>query len=291
MSQRTLLAEEGFFEVNKQATIHGIDMRWSEQGEGFPVVLIHGIPTSSALWRHVVPLISDARVLAFEMVGYGTSIQDGRGRDISVARQADYVADWMNQLGIKRAVLGGHDLGGGVAQTVAVQHRNLCSGLFLTNSICYDSWPIPSVKALRATAFLSRHLPNAIAKQIVRTLMYRGHDSVALAHEALNVHWQPYGQNGGARALIRQIEQLDVQDTLAISDALATLDIPARLVWGAADQFQTVRYGERLARDLSAPLRLIEGGKHFTPEDHPEIIAQELNALVQDIRQSSAKTA
>lgn len=45
--------------------------------------------------------------------------------------------------------------------------------------------------------------------------------------------------------------------------------LPARVVWGAADQFQKLHYGERLARDLDAPLRRIDGGKHFTPEDHP----------------------
>ena len=55
--------------------------------------------------------------------------------------------------------------------------------------------------------------------------------------------------------------------------ALPRLGVPAWLCWGEADQFPKVAYGERLARDLSAPLPPFEGGKHFTPEDHPDIIA------------------
>lgn len=266
------------------AKVDGITMRWEEQGQGLPLVLIHGIPTSPALWRDVVPLIaSHARCLAFEMVGYGQSAAEGRGRDIAVGRQADYLAAWLRHLGIERAVLAGHDLGGGVAQIVAVRYPELCAGLFLTNSIAYDSWPIPSVKAMRAMAPLTRRLPNTAGKQVVRTLMLRGHDNPAKAREAVEKHWLPYTRDGGADTLVRQMESLNVKDTLDVADRLSHIHRPARVVWGAADQFQKIEYGERLARDLQVPLRRIEGGKHFTPEDHPDIVAQEINELLATI--------
>lgn len=114
-------------------------MRWEESGQGAPVVLIHGIPTCPALWRHVMPRIEGARCLAWEMVGYGASIPEGRERDISVASQAQYLASWLRHLGIEQAILAGHDLGGGVAQIAAVRNPGLCRGLFLTNAIGYDS--------------------------------------------------------------------------------------------------------------------------------------------------------
>ena len=98
------------------------------------------------------------RNLAWEMVGYGESIPEGRERDISVARQADYLLAWLMTLGIDRAVLAGHDLGGGVVQIAAVRQPAVCAGLFLTNAIGYDSWPIPSVKALRAMGALVERL-------------------------------------------------------------------------------------------------------------------------------------
>ncbi|MFN2563742.1 MAG: alpha/beta fold hydrolase [Gemmatimonadaceae bacterium] len=78
---------------------------------------------------------------------------------------------------------------------------------------------------------------------------------------------------------------LDVRDTLRIVPELPRLrGVPARIVWGAADQFQNVEYGERFARDFGAPLHRIESGKHFTPEDHPDVVADNLNALVRDAR-------
>jgi pimeloyl-ACP methyl ester carboxylesterase len=119
----------------QQATVRGVPMRWTEVGEGFPVVLVHGIPTSPALWRHVLPQVHGGRCLAFEMVGYGNSIPAGRDRDISVARQADYLLGWLEQLGVERAVLVGHDLGGGVAQIAAVHQPRRCAGLVLADAI------------------------------------------------------------------------------------------------------------------------------------------------------------
>lgn len=63
-------------------------------------------PTSPALWRYVMPLV-EARCMAWEMVGYGESIPQGAGRDISVGRQADYLLDWLDAVGIDRAALSG----------------------------------------------------------------------------------------------------------------------------------------------------------------------------------------
>lgn len=262
------------------ADVDGIPMRWIEQGQGTPVVLLHGIPTSPLLWRHVLPRLDGVRALAWEMVGYGGSISAGADRDISVAQQADYLRMWMSQLGVERAVLVGHDLGGGVAQILAVRQPALVAGLVFTNAITHDSWPIPSVKALRATADLTEHLPDVTMKAILATLFARGHDDRERAEEALETHWPFYERAGPAAALLRQIRALDVNDTLAVSDRLGMLDIPARIVWGADDQFEKLEYGHRLAQQLNAPLDAIDGGKHFVPEDHPDRIAAAVTDVV-----------
>jgi pimeloyl-ACP methyl ester carboxylesterase len=265
------------------AGVGGIWMSWVEQGEGIPVILLHGIPTSPDLWRHVIPHLAEVRVLAWEMVGYGASIPEGKGRDISVAQQAEYLAQWMQHMGIEKAILAGHDLGGGVAQILAVRHPQLCSGLFLTNAIGYDSWPIPSVIAMRKTGGLVRKLPDRAFKSLLLSLFVRGHDDVRKAKEAYHLHLGKYLERDGAAAMVRQVEALDVNDTLAVAERLLSLEVPARLAWGDADQFQKLAYAERFSRDLGAPLRRIGGGKHFTPEDHPDVIAEEIMALVRSV--------
>jgi len=158
--------------------IRGTPKRWLEQGEGLPVVLVHGLPTPPALWRHVAPRLSGTRVLAFEMTGYGESIPAGEGRDLSVGAQADRLNAWLEHLRIERAVLVGHDLGGGVVQIAAVRRPELCAGLLLTNAIGYDSWPIPSVRAMRAAAPLLSRLPAAALAPALGGLLLRGHDRV-----------------------------------------------------------------------------------------------------------------
>ncbi|HEX2028949.1 MAG TPA: alpha/beta hydrolase [Nitriliruptorales bacterium] len=264
----------------QHAVIDGVPIRWEAAGDGPPVVLLHGIPTGPDLWRHVTPRLQGVRVLAFEMVGYGQSIPAGEGRDISVAAQARYVGTWLDHLGIERAVLVGHDLGGGVAQIAAVHRPERCAGLVLTNSIAYDSWPIPSVKLLRATAPVAAHAPNAVLKAVLAVMFARGHDDLRLARESLEVHHRHYARRGGAAALARQVTALDVRDTLSVAERLTSLDMPAQIVWGVADQFQKPEYGERLARDLGARAVAIRDGKHYVPEDHPDIVARAIHDVV-----------
>ena len=268
---------------SRSVEVNGIHMRWEQQGEGRPVVYIHGIPTSPRLWRHVIPRVSGSRSMAWEMVGYGASTEEGEGRDISVAKQAEYHAAWMRAIGLDEgAVVVGHDLGGGVAQIPAVHNPELVRGLVLTNAICYDSWPIPSVKAMRAMGVAVERLPDVLLHYNVYVgLFLRGYDDLARAKESFEEHWPYYRGAGAGAALMRQIRSLNVQDTLAVADRIPSLNVPARLVWGAADRFQKIGYGYRLAYELGASMERIEGGKHFVPEDHPEPVAQAVNGLLE----------
>lgn len=266
----------------KTIEVDGIRMRWEETGGGQPVIFLHGIPTCPRLWRHVIPRLSQARCLAWEMVGYGSSRDEGKERDISVSRQADYLMAWMQAIDLEKAVLVGHDLGGGVAQFAAVRHKPNVAGLVLVNAICYDSWPIPEVKLMRMLGPLLERLPTGIFRQLFSQFIHMGHDRPTRARESLQEHWPHYAVNGGA-AFLRQLRSLNVEDTLAVSDDLPHLNLPARIVWGAADSFQKIGFGYRLAHELGAPLIRIEDGKHFVPEDHPEEVAQAVISLLSQI--------
>lgn len=265
----------------RSTEVDGINMSWEEEGEGKPIVYVHGIPTSPRLWRRVIPKVENARSMAWEMVGYGGSMEGGYDRDISVAHQADYLASWMQKLGIEDAVLVGHDLGGGVAQILAVRHPELVGGLVLTNAISYDSWPIPQVKLLRAAAPVVERLPDEVFRFIYKSFMLQGHGNRQQAQEAVSEHFPFYERAGGAAAFMRQVRSLDVRDTLAVADRLPGLDVPVRIVWGAADQFQKIGYGYRLAYEMDGELERVEDGKHFMPEDHPATVAAAVNELLE----------
>jgi pimeloyl-ACP methyl ester carboxylesterase len=264
----------------REAVVDGIRMRWQERGEGVPVVLIHGIPTSPRLWRHVLPRIGAGRCLAWEMVGYGRSISEGEGRDISVRRQAEYLLRWMRELGVDAAVLVGHDLGGGVAQIAAVHRPDACLGLVLVDSISHDSWPIAPVRAMRAAGEAVRRLPDVAMGPMFRALVRLGHDAPGLGDRSARAHWEPYAGRGAGEAFVRQADALRTADTLEVGGRLGEIRVPTRVVWGGRDPFQPVAYGERLARELDAPLVRIDGGRHFTPEDHPDVVAGAIGEVV-----------
>ncbi len=260
--------------------VGGIRMRWEEYGRGRPAVFVHGIPTGARLWRHVLPRLQGLRGLAWEMVGYGESIDQGRGRDISVARQTEYLAAWVRTLGLGPAIMVGHDVGGGVVQRLAVFHRDLVAGLVLTDEVCYDNWPVPEAKLLRRVSPVLARCPRVLLIPMLAVLMYRGHRTIGQAREAFAQHWPPYARSGGGAALRRQVCSLDVRDTLAIVDQLPQLRLPARVVWGADDPWLDIGYGYRLAYDLSARLERIEGGRHFVPEDEPGRVADTIHDLL-----------
>lgn len=270
-------------------TVDGITMRWEEDGVAgtdghVPVVFLHGIPTSPRVWRHVMPLVGGRR-LAWEMVGYGESIPDGSGRDLSLTRQAGYLMAWLRAVDAWPAVLVGHDLGGGVAQIVAVREFTACAGLVLVDSVSYDSWPILPVKALRAAGGLTRRLPASIFRRaVLAPLMALGHDDRERARESLGAHWQPYRRHGGAGAFLRQARALHPADTLAVAPHLGQVNVPARVLWGSADPFLRLPQGQRLARDLDAPLITLAGARHFVPEDRPEAVAAAVAEVAAEAR-------
>lgn len=235
------------------------------------------------VWREVIPLLGDYHALAWEMVGYGGSWTSGRGRDISVAAQAEYLLDWIEHLELKRITLVGHDLGGGVAQIAAVRRPELVEGLVLTNAVCYDSWPIPSVKLLRTLAPLLTRTPPKLFKGVFSSFLRRGHDDQAVAADSIATHWRFYDHESGPAAFVDQIRSLDPTDTLNVAPRLPQLDLPSAVVWGAADRFQKLHYGERLAEDLQARLDVIDGGKHFVPEDHPDAVAAAVRFVAQAV--------
>jgi pimeloyl-ACP methyl ester carboxylesterase len=133
---------------------------------------------------------------------------------------------------------------------------------------------------MRALSGPLRHLPEGALRLVIHSFIRRGHDDREVAEESFAIHVEPYRHHGAAQAFARQVQALDVQDTLAIGQRLRDWSLPTRVVWGAADQFQKIGYGQRFADDLQAPLAAIDGGKHFVPEDHPEAVVSAIRELL-----------
>lgn len=112
---------------------------------------------------------------------------------------------------------------GGVAQIAAVRAPERFSGLVLTNAVCYDSWPIPSVKMMQRLAPALALLPEVMMYPSFVQLLQRGHDDQQRARESIGVHWAPYVAHGAAPSMMRQMAALDARDTLDVSDRLSAI--------------------------------------------------------------------
>src|SRR5437899_85021 len=147
------------FAETSKAAVDGLDIAFRRAGAGQPVVLLHGIPTSSRLWDFVgAELAGDFDVIAPDFVGFGESDKP-LDRDVSVSAQADLLPGLLDALDIERAAIVGHDIGGAVAQIFAVRQAPRLARLGLVDSVCFDSWPIAPMIALKHSARLVTKLP------------------------------------------------------------------------------------------------------------------------------------
>jgi pimeloyl-ACP methyl ester carboxylesterase len=92
-------------------------------------------------------------------------------------------------------------------------------------------------------------------------------------------------KHGGVAAFVWQARHLHLRDTRNVIAALQRLELPMRIVWGAEDRFVPVRYGFRFARDLDATFEYIFNGRHFTPEDYPQLVVRAINVVVVRFRE------
>src|SRR5246127_4735295 len=115
--------------------LHGYRVAYRDEGpvHGEPLVLIHGMVASSLTWDAVIAhLPSTYRVIAPDLLGHGDS--DKPRGDYSLGAFAVWLRDFLDALGISRATLIGHSLGGGIAMQFAHQHRDYCRRLVLISS-------------------------------------------------------------------------------------------------------------------------------------------------------------
>lgn len=244
------------------------------------VVLIHGIPTYSYLWRKVAPTLATAGLgtIAVDLMGYGRSDKP-IGVDLGIAAQASMLAAALGLLTWQGGTIVGHDIGGGVAQLFAVNHPDLVRQLVLVDTIAYDSFPEPGIARLKEPAWDAIlgapdfDLKKGLTKGFTRGMV----NSERVTPELIAAYERPFQGVEGRLAYLRAARALRTEELASRMDAVERLKIPTLIVWGAEDLFQPRRYGERLADAMpNARLEVITGASHFLPEDAPEALAERI---------------
>ncbi|GAA2300166.1 haloalkane dehalogenase [Nonomuraea roseoviolacea subsp. roseoviolacea] len=284
------------------STIH-----YRESGTGTPLVFLHGNPTSSYLWRNVMPAVGAGRLLAPDLIGMGESGKP----DIAYtfADHARYLDAWFDALGLRDVVLVGHDWGGALAFDWAARHPDRVRGIAFTETIVkpmtWEEFPEDGRELFRAIktegvgeAMLLDH--NAFIEQGLP-----GSTATPMSEGDLDVYRKPYPTRESRLPLLRWARSMPLDgepaDVVARVEAYdrwlaASADVPKLMMTFAPGVGVMVR-DDMVAwcADTMAALEIERSDAvagHHTPEDQPALIAAAVSAWADrhDLRRPAVRS-
>ncbi|WP_344008618.1 alpha/beta fold hydrolase [Nocardioides lentus] len=272
---RTVVVTDG---RGKERTWHVLD-NGAEPVHG-TVLCVHGNPTWSYLWRHVLAGAPDGwRVVAPDQLGMGFSERAGADEaPWTLAERVDDLGRLTDALGVDGPVVTlGHDWGGAISLGWAVAHRDRVRGVVVGNTAVAQPPGDFGPPLIRLA-----HLPGVRPFGCVATPTFvratSALSSPALPKDVRDALALPYDTPARRRAVGDFVADIPFSPghpsyptVAAIAEGVRTLDVPALLLWGPRDPV----FGERYLRDLrerlpQAQVHRFEGASHLVTEDAPE---------------------
>jgi len=247
-------------------------------GSGRAVLLLHGYPTSSYLWRNVLPAIGavGARAVAPDLPGFGDSDPDLPG---TWERQVANVDRFRRALELDRVILVVHDWGGLIGLRWACDNPHAVGALVITDTGFFpDGGWHGMAQSLRTEgegeqllANLNRDLFGMALRQI----------SPKVPDDALDEFWKAYGSDDRRRNQLDLYRSGDFEKLEPYRGKLRALGVPAKIIWGAKDEFAPIGGAYRFKKELpDAELAVLDDAGHFLMEDDPERVAREIAEFV-----------
>lgn len=273
----------------KFKTVNGRKMAYIEEGTGDPIVFLHGNPTSSYLWRNVMPhLEGKGRLIAPDLIGMGDSEKLGNSGPNSYrfVEHRDYLDSLLEALDVtKNVTLVIHDWGSGLGFDWANRHRDAMKGIAymeaIVKSMQWDEWPEAARKifegfrspagegmVLEANVFVENVLPGSILRKIT--------------DEEMDVYRKPFLEKGeDRRPTLTWPREIPVggepQDVIEIVDSygkwLSESDLP-KLFINADPGAILIGKQREFARTWPNQTELTVKGNHFLQEDSPDEIGE-----------------
>jgi pimeloyl-ACP methyl ester carboxylesterase len=261
------------------------EVRWKVFGkdDGDPLVLLHGTPFSSYVWRHVgKALAASHRVHVWDMPGYGKS-EMVEGQDVSLAAQGEVFAELVKHWGLDDPLVVAHDFGGAVALRAHLLHGVRYRALALVDPVALAPWGTPFFELVGESSEVFERLPPTLHAALVREYVSSA-SSPGLHPSTLDALVAPWLGEQGQPAFYRQIAQADQRFTDEIQNRYGEIDIPVLVCWGRDDAWLPVSKAHVLAAAIrGARLRLIDGAGHLVQEDAPAELTAALLTFLSEI--------
>lgn len=258
----------------QQVAVEGIRIHYVEKGEGNPLVLVHGIPTSSYLWRGMIDELSaHGRVIALDLPGFGLSDPPPDG-DYTISRYARILASFLEALAVERATLVCHDLGGPIVLTYALRHPEKYERLVILDTFLHrDIPPLPLSMRIARIRPLGELFLWLGGEAIARAALEEGvFDKSTISQELVRRYYMPAGDPGKLNRSMLGTLRMDYQDDVAfIEQNLSSIEKPTLILWAEHDAYLPLRLGQRIHEDIrGSRMERIPDCGHFIPEDQPE---------------------
>lgn len=248
--------------------VHGVAVHYVERGSGFPVVLVPGWAASTFSYRLLIgPLAEQFRVIALDLPGFGFSERSPE-HDYSLTSLTATLRDLLRRLGVQRAVLVGHSMGGAVVERLAAEAPELVERLILIDAIsAADPRREPRLAQSRLVAFFLQGLFALRPALLRRALRRVVADPAFVATAELDGYLTPLRLPGTAAVMRRMIE--DVQRDQAVD--LGRIAAPTLVIQGEQDRLVPMRTAQQLAGAIpGSRLAIVPNAGHLVPEEQPE---------------------
>lgn len=274
--------------ATQNVLIKGYRIAYNVLGIGTPVVLLHGTPSSSLIWRDVVPHLIKAgyQLHLFDLLGYGLSERPWDPQvDTSITGQIVILEGLLTHWNLEKFHLIAHDIGGGIAQRFTIFNPSRILSLTMIDVVSFDSYPSTRTKQQMASGLESlTKVDSAKHREHFRKwLLSAVYNKQEFADSSLDTFLDYISGPIGQPSLFQhQVGHYDPKHTMEISDRYHELGrVPVKLIWGAEDAWQVTDWAHKLHGAIpGSELEIIDGAGHFSPEDQPERIASLLVAFL-----------
>jgi haloalkane dehalogenase len=247
-------------------------------GTGRTALFLHGYPTSSYLWRNVLPAVAGAgvRAVAPDLPGFGDSPPELPG---TWERQVENVERFRRALGLDRVILGVHDWGGLIGLRWACDNPSAVEALVITDTGFFPDGRWHGMARTMRTEGEGEQLVANVNRDLFAMALRQ--ISPALSDDALDEFFKAYGDNDRRQNQLDLYRSGDFEKLEPYRGKLTALGVPARIIWGSRDEFAPVGGAYRFAKELpGAELTVLDKAGHFLMEDEPERVAHEIAAFV-----------
>lgn len=242
---------------------------WGRLGSGSPVVLLHGSPFSSYVWREVAAALAVRhQVFVWDLLGHGQSEQRD-GQDVSLGAQHRILDALLDEWELRRPAVVAHDFGGSVALRAALLSGRTYRRLALFDVVAIGPWGTPFARLVRDNPAVFGALPGHLHEVMVRRQIATA-SHLGMPAGEIDEFVRPWLGATGQAAYYRQCAQADQHHTDEIEPRYGELDLPVLVGWGNQDSWLPVDRGERLAAAIpGARWKLLDNAGHLVMRDAP----------------------